>query len=88
MADRAMLHVRVDEGVKARAGVALAAMGLSMSEAVRVFLHRVAADQALPFALTVPNAETRAAMEEGRALGRGRHATGAALIDDLDQAGK
>ena len=43
---------------------ALEAMGLSMSEAVRIFLRRVAADQAFPLELKVPNAETRAAMAE------------------------
>jgi DNA-damage-inducible protein J len=59
-----MLHVRVDEDTKERASAALEAMGLSVSEAVRVFLHRVAAEQAIPFALKVPNTVTRAAMEE------------------------
>ena len=86
--DTAMVHVRVDEDVKARASVALAAMGLSVSEAVRVFLHRVAADQALPFALKVPNAETRAAMEEARAISRGQFKDAAGLMRDLDQAGE
>ncbi|MEX8517554.1 MAG: type II toxin-antitoxin system RelB/DinJ family antitoxin [Leptothrix sp. (in: b-proteobacteria)] len=63
-----MLHVRVDDDTKALATEALAAMGLSVSEAVRLFLRRVVIDQALPLEMTVPNAETRAAMEESRAL--------------------
>ncbi|WP_203071843.1 type II toxin-antitoxin system RelB/DinJ family antitoxin [Falsiroseomonas ponticola] len=78
-----MLHVRVEEEVKERASIALEQMGLTMSEAVRVFLHRVAADQKLPFALEVPNARTRAAMEEARSLSA-RFDTPAALLDDLD----
>ncbi len=53
MAATAMIHVRVDEEVKAQATEALAAMGLSVSDAVRVFLKRVAAEKALPFELRV-----------------------------------
>jgi DNA-damage-inducible protein J len=59
-------------------------MGLSMSDAVRLFLKRVVADQALPIELKVPNAETRAAMEEARTLRRARFATADALFDDLN----
>jgi DNA-damage-inducible protein J len=83
-----MLHVRVDNQTKERASAALDAMGLSMSEAVRVFLHRVAVEQAIPFAVKVPNATTRAAMDEARTMSRARYATAAALFDGLDAEGK
>lgn len=69
MATTTMVHVRLDGKIKARAEKALAAMGLSLSDAVRVLLTRVAAEQALPFEVRVPNAATRAAMEE---LDKGR----------------
>jgi len=59
----AMIHVRVDQGLKAKASQTFGAMGLSLSEAVRVFLTRAATDQAFPFDLHVPNAETIAAMQ-------------------------
>jgi DNA-damage-inducible protein J len=49
-------------------------MGLSVSDAVRVFLMRVVADKQLPFALKVPNAETRAAMAESDEIARTRRA--------------
>lgn len=52
MAPTSMLHVRVEDGLKAEATATLAAMGLSVSEAVRLFLTRVVAEQQLPFALT------------------------------------
>jgi DNA-damage-inducible protein J len=78
-----MLHVRVDDQTKEQASSALEAMGLSVSEAVRVFLRRVAVEQAIPFAIKVPNATTRAAIEEARAMNRRRFATGAALFDGL-----
>ncbi len=59
-----MVHIRVDEQVKAQAAEALASMGLSVSDAVRMMLVRVAAEKALPFEIRVPNAETVAAMRE------------------------
>lgn len=68
MTTTAMVHVRVNEQLKVQATEALSAMGLTVSDAVRVFLTRVVADQGLPFALQVPNAETREAMEESRAM--------------------
>ena len=61
----AMIHVRIDQKLKSQAAKAFGAMGLSLSEAVRVFLTRAATDQAFPFELRVPNAETIAAMNAG-----------------------
>jgi DNA-damage-inducible protein J len=61
----AMIHVRIDPDLKSKASETLDAMGLSLSEAVRVFLTRVATDQAFPFELRVPNAQTVAAMKAG-----------------------
>jgi DNA-damage-inducible protein J len=83
-----MLHVRVDDDTKVLATQALAAMGLSVSEAVRLFLRRVVIDQALPLEMKVPNAETRAAMEESRAMlvaRRARFSSAEALFDDLEK---
>ena len=83
-----MVHVRLDEQLKTQATETLAAMGLTVSDAIRVFLTRVVADQQLPFALKAPNAETRAAMEEARAIGKARFATGEELIHDLEKGGQ
>jgi DNA-damage-inducible protein J len=69
-----MVHVRLDEEIKAQATETLAAMGLSVSDAVRVFLTRVVADKALPFELKVPNAETRAALAEADVIVKSRSA--------------
>ena len=91
MATTTMVHVRVDDEIKAQATEALAAMGLSVSDGVRLFLKRVVAEQAMPLELKVPNAETQAAMEESRALiraHRARYATAQALFDDLEKASK
>lgn len=74
MAATTMVHVRVDEKIKEQAAETLGAMGLSISDAVRVFLTRVAAEKRLPFALRVPNAETRAAMAEADEIARAHRA--------------
>ena len=88
MAQSSMLHIRVDDEVKTQATEALAAMGLSMSDAVRIFLKRVVNDQAFPLELKVPNAETRAAMEEARAMMKARQArfeSTDALFNELEK---
>ena len=63
-----MVHVRMDSELKRKASQALASMGLSASDAVRLLFHRIAVDQAFPLELKVPNAETQAAMDETDAL--------------------
>ena len=87
-AHTSMLHVRIDDETKAQATQTLAAMGLSVSDAVRLFLHRVVVDQAFPLELKVPNAETREAMAEADEIVSTRHArfsTAAELFDDLEK---
>ena len=74
MVATAMVHVRVDEQIKEQATETLAMMGLSLSDAVRVFLMRVVADQQMPFALRAPNAETRSAMAEADYIARAHRA--------------
>ena len=83
-----MLHIRVDDETKAQATQTLAAMGLSVSDAVRLFLHRVIVDQAFPLELKVPNTETRKAMAEADEIVHTRHArfaTATELFDDLEK---
>ena len=64
MASAMMVRARIDGQVKERAAKVLADMGLSVSDAIRLLLVRVAAEKALPFEIKAPNAETRAAMAE------------------------
>lgn len=87
-AQTSMLHIRVDDDTKEQATEALSAMGLSVSDAVRLFLRRVVIDQAFPLELKVPNAETLAAMQESRAMmtkHRARFATADELFTDLEK---
>ena len=64
-----MRHIGVDDDVKEQATEALTAVGLSVADAVRLFLCRVLIDQAFPLELKMPNAQTRAAIEESHAQG-------------------
>ena len=80
-----MIHVRVDEKTKQRATKTLAAMGMSMSDAVRMLLVRVVVEKALPFDVKVPNATTVKAMraaDKGRGKGKRLKSAGA-LFKDL-----
>jgi DNA-damage-inducible protein J len=67
-----MLNIRVKEELKREASATLAEIGISLPEAVRVFLGRVVSEQAFPFPLEVPNAETVEALRESRRADR-RH---------------
>jgi DNA-damage-inducible protein J len=61
-----VVRARIDPVIKEEAAVVLATMGLSISDAFRMLLTRVAREKALPFEPLVPNAETIAAMKEAR----------------------
>ena len=78
-----MVHVRVDEKVKQDATETLASMGMSVSDAVRMLLIRVAAEKALPFEVRVPNAETVKAMQAADRGEGQRFKTADALFDSL-----
>jgi DNA-damage-inducible protein J len=60
-----MVDIRVNGEVKEQASAALATMGLTVSDAVRILLTRIAAEKAMPFEVRVPNSETLAAIEAG-----------------------
>ena len=67
-----VIHVRVHEHIKTQATQTLAAMGLTVSDVVRVFLTRVVADQQLPFELKSPNAATNPTNLSRRSSSRDR----------------
>ncbi len=67
MVANALVQARVDETVKEEAATVLASMGLTVSDAVRLLLTRVAREKALPFEPLIPNETTIAAMREARA---------------------
>jgi DNA-damage-inducible protein J len=84
MAANAVVRARISADVKDEAGAVLAAMGLTVSDAFRMLLTRVAADKALPFEPLTPNAQTVAAIRQARRGGLPRFADADALLDYLD----
>jgi DNA-damage-inducible protein J len=66
MTTNAVVRARIDHAVKDEATHVLAAMGLTVSDAFRLLLVRIAKDKALPFSPLVPSKETIAAMREAR----------------------
>ena len=77
------VRARINSDVKARATEALQAMGLSVSDAIRLLLMRVADEQRLPFAIQVPNATTANAMKELEDGKGKRFGSAEELFDDL-----
>ena len=84
MAINTVVRARIDEHIKEEATVVLAAMGLTVSDAFRMMLTRVAREKALPFEPLVPNAETIAAMMEARNCKLPSFATVDDLMADLN----
>jgi len=77
------VRARIDTATKERAAEALGAMGLSISDAIRLLMLRVADERRLPFEVKVPNATTRKAMAELEAGKGKRFANVNALMADL-----
>jgi len=82
MTANSLVQARIDPEIKKEASVASVSMGLSVSDAVRSMLARVAIEKSLPFDLLTPNETTLAAMREVRA---GRFPS-AESIDELMDA--
>jgi DNA-damage-inducible protein J len=61
-----VVRARIDERVKEEAAAVLATIGLTVSDAFRLMMMRIAKDKALPFEPLVPNAETIEAMKAAR----------------------
>jgi DNA-damage-inducible protein J len=84
MSENAVVRARIDGQVKEEAAAVLATMGLTVSDAVRMMLVRIATEKALPFDPLVPNAQTLEAMREARRGGLPRFKTADALLKALN----
>lgn len=73
------VRARIDTETKARAAAALEAMGLSVSDAIRLLMLRIADERRLPFEVKAPSASSRQALAEIAAGKVERFAS----IDDL-----
>lgn len=83
MTANAIVRARIDEQIKEDASVVLAAMGLTVSDALRMMLTRVAREQALPFEPLTPNATTIKAMRDARRGKIIKHKSLESLMADL-----
>lgn len=83
MATNSVVRARIDEHIKVEAAAVLASMGLTVSDAFRLLLTRIAHEKALPFEPMVPNSTTLAAMREARQGGLPRFDNVQALMADL-----
>ena len=84
MAANALVQTRIDSAVKDEAAAVLAAMGLTVSDAVRLLLTKIAHEHALPFDPLIPNAKTIAAMREARRGNLPSFTTVDELMSDLN----
>lgn len=77
---------RIEPDLKDRATEVLAECGLNLSDAIRLFLRQVVAQQGLPFEIRTPNATTLVAMKEARAMGQAKFNSAQAFFHDLEKA--
>lgn len=83
MARNDVVRARIDGRIKDEAADVLASMGLTVSDAFRMMMVRIATEKALPFEPLRPNAETIAAMREARTGHLPRFDSVDALMEDL-----
>jgi len=83
MLSNTVVRARINEQIKEEATIVLAAMGLTVSDAFRIMLTRIAKEKALPFEPLIPNDETIAAMKEARQGGLPSFNSTEALLADL-----
>ena len=82
------LNIRTDKDVKDAAERIFSELGINMTTAVNMFLRQTIRENGIPFdlKLNVPNAQTAAAIEEGRRIAYDKDAVGYLSIDDLKAA--
>jgi DNA-damage-inducible protein J len=81
------VRARIDTITKRRASDALAAMGLSVSDAIRLLMLRVADEHRLPFEVKVPNSITRKSIAELETDKGVKFSSIDALMEDLNADG-
>ena len=84
----AEIRSRIEPDLKENATRILASCGLNVSDAVRLFLRQVVAQNGLPFDVKSPNAITRAAMEEADSGKLPHFKSVEELFDDLEKDGE
>lgn len=86
MPANAVVRARINEDIKNEATIVLASMGLTISDAFRMMLIRVAVEKALPFSPLVPNEKTLAAMRDAQLGKTESFESVEALMEDLNES--
>ena len=82
MSKSAVIHARIDASVKKEAETIFNKLGLTPTEAVRLFYTQVSLNQGIPFALHIPNEETAKVLEDSRnGIGVRKHESLKSLFD-------
>jgi DNA-damage-inducible protein J len=81
----AVVRARINEKVKNQAAAVLETMGLTVSDAFRLLLVKVASEKTLPFEIHTPNAATLAAMKAGKRGETAKFKTVKELMADLNE---
>jgi DNA-damage-inducible protein J len=84
MSENSVVRARINEHIKKEASVVLEAMGLTLSDAFRMLLVRVAREKVLPFNPLIPNSETIEAMKAARQGHLITTSSVHSLLDDLN----
>ena len=82
------LNIRTDKDVKEQSERIFAELGLTLTSAINIFLRTAIRENGIPFALKldVPNAETAAAIEEGRRIAADKKVKGYHSMDELRES--
>ena len=91
MSYSSVIHTRIDSATKEATERVLSSLGLTPTEAIRLFYRQIAIRGEFPLELKVPNAQTREAMAEARTMAQARVArfnSADALFDGLEKAGQ
>lgn len=81
-----MMHIRVSDQLKKDATKTLEQIGMTLPDAVRLFMHRIVVERALPLRLDAPNAMTRAALDASMTPRTSRFSSPKEMFDALEKA--
>ena len=86
MAKNAVVRARVDEDLKKNTQEIFEKLGITMSDAILMFLQQCEYSNGIPFKLEIPNAETRQAIEDSRnGVGLQKFSTIEEMFEELDK---
>lgn len=79
-----IIHTPIDTEIDAQVKLVLSGLGLSMNDAITLFLNNIVENKKIPFSIDVPNKETLAAIEEARHGNLERYTSLDKMWEDLD----